>query len=142
MVQTVANLGVVWHGSSYVGSFLPLNSECCPNLWLRDLGCHPAHQAVSGGIPPQVDAEDIGETEMSLGGRYLGITPLKEDICEVCLEGGGDIHLQATEYRRTIHCDATYYGPLLGGKAEARIMGPQEVVGSGKNRFSGSEIGR
>ena len=35
------------------------------------------------------------------------------------------------EYVRIIHCDATYSGPLSGGRVESRIAGYQEVVVAG-----------
>ena len=40
----------------------------------------------------------------------------------------GDLHLQAPEYSRAIHCGTAYYGPHPGGGVEADIAGYQEVV--------------
>ena len=40
----------------------------------------------------------------------------------------GDLHIQAPEYSRTIHCKMNFSGTLPGGGAEAGIAGYQEVV--------------
>ena len=47
------------------------------------------------------------------------------------VRGGGGLCIEEEEYGRTVHCDATNYGPLKGSGAEAGDMGRKQVVGTG-----------
>ena len=49
------------------------------------------------------------------GGRYTGGS----------LGGDADLYIQVSEYGRTIHYGATYYGPFPGVIEKAGIAGPQ-----------------
>ena len=101
--------------------------------------CDPEYRAVSGGFPPQGGTANIGETNLVLGGKDLGII-----IFEGSNTGGWfrryvDLHLQAPEYDRAIPCNITYYGTLPVGRADAGIKGSQELLvsgGTGSHRYT------
>ena len=53
-------------------------------------------------------------------GRRKGLTPTGG--CDVGggAVGGGDLRLPPPKHRGAIYCDYAHYGPVYGGKAEAR----------------------
>ena len=51
--------------------------------------------------------------------------------------GGGDLRLSPSEHRGAIYCDYVHYGPVSGGKTEARAKSGNEVVGKGGAGFGG-----
>ena len=45
--------------------------------------------------------------------------------------GGGYLRLAPPEHSSTAYCDQANYGPVSGGRAEARVKGDQAVVRAG-----------
>ena len=77
-----------------------------------------------------------------MGVQDLGTPPSGVRFVRGLFGGYGDLHLQAPESARAIHCDAIYNGPFTGGGSEEGIAGPQEVLGAGGTGFCRPEGGR
>ena len=65
----------------------------------------------------------------------MGITPSVGRDGGGGIVGGGDLCLPLSEQICTVYYDQSHYGTLYGGRAEAKVKGGQEVVGSGRTGF-------
>ena len=55
--------------------------------------------------------------------------------------GGGDLRLPPPEHSCTVYCDNADYGPMSGGKVEAKAKGGNKMVGTGGFGFGGDADG-
>ena len=101
------------------------------------MGGDPTDGPHPGEFSPQVRYKAFRDATIEMNGWEPCIPPYG-----IFHAGGGDgyngyAHLHIIECGHKVHCDATYSRPVSGGGAEARIAGPQAVMGTGGMEFTG-----
>ena len=105
------------------------------------MGHDTTHWEGMGKIIPQGGPQDYGEanTERTVWSTGLSLSIRYDGGDRIA--GGGKLSLILIENSRTVYCNQAHYGPVYGGRAEARYKGDQAVVGSGRLVIGGDADG-
>ena len=94
-----------------------------------------AYEECVGQIPPQGGPHDEGTPTTEGSVQMLGLPTSGGCDGRSGVAGDVDLRLRRPEHSSTISCNYTYYGPVSGGKEEARAKGGNTVEGTFLHTF-------
>ena len=103
------------------------------------MGHGTVHWDSFGRIPPRGGPQTDREGNLKRTVRRMVISPNGGRDGRGVTAGGGDLSVPPPEHSHTVYCNQYHYGPVTGGREEARVEGGQAVVGSGWAGFGRDE---